>query len=87
MRTSHTVIIFHFIALLISIWMAGCAEDDRATNTESQSQSTTQAAILTPIDDDQSIAARPRLPKGIIFFEAEAFDVGRSTLESCQTGI
>ncbi|RKU35822.1 hypothetical protein C6496_16120 [Candidatus Poribacteria bacterium] len=63
------------------MWIIGCGGDDSPVNTDSQPKSTMPATTPTPSTENQEIAVRPRLPKGIVFFAAEDFDAAKSTLE------
>lgn len=83
MKNLHISITFAIVAMFLAVQVVGCGgdgDDDAASSpTKPKSATTTQQP---PAGDQPPVVIGPKLPKGVVFFEAENFEPAESTPET-----
>lgn len=81
MKNLHIVITF-VVTTFFAFWASGCGGDNEDTaGSPTKPKSTTTTQQQPPAGEQPPDAGKPKLPKGIVFFEAEGFDKAKSTSE------
>ncbi len=81
MKNLYLTITFISVTALLAVWAVGCGGDDEEATSSPTTTKPTTPTQQQPPPGEQPPAGRPRLPKGVVFFEAEVFDKAVSTPE------